>query len=506
MIVRQRLALATLILPVIVVSMDLTVLYLAVPELSRDLKPSGTQLLWIMDVYGFVLASLLIAAGRCGDIIGRRRLLVIGAILFGAASLAASTSPTAEWLTGARALMGLGGATLMPSTLALIRTTFTDEQQRSQAIGLWTAAFAVGGAIGPIIAGMLLEFFSWGVVFVLNVPVVIVLLIGLFLWVDESRAETRTRLPLFGAFVGLLAVLSTMALLKELSAGHSRVRIPILVAASIVTVVGFVLHQRRGRNPLIEPDLAGVPRVRWGLLIVAIGMFALSGPNMSLSQYLQLVLGLSPLEASLAMIPMAVFGIAGAMIGSALASRRSSASVIRWGLLTACVGLVVLAGSSPLQSVALIIAGGIVLSMGVTAFLSTATELTVGAAPEGRAGAVSALSETSSEFGAASSIAVLGATSSFVYNRTLSLPDGLGGGPAEHANDSLQNAIALARNIDGPTGDALTEAARAAFSSGQSLICAVAALMLLILAITLRGRLPTLSKHRSRTVTTDRTP
>ena len=209
---RQRLALTTLLLPVVIVSMDLTVLYLAVPSLSEQLRPSGSQLLWIMDVYGFVLAALLIPAGRLGDRIGRRRLLMIGAVLFGLASLAAALSISAEWLIVARAMMGLGGATLMPSTLALIRTTFTDEQQRARAIGLWTAAFAAGGALGPVVAGGLLEFFPWGSVFVINAPVVVLLLIGLRLRVPESRADTPAPLPIVGAVIGLAFVVSAMAL------------------------------------------------------------------------------------------------------------------------------------------------------------------------------------------------------------------------------------------------------------------------------------------------------
>ena len=306
---RQRFVLTTLLLPVVVVSMDLTVLYLAAPSLSEQLRPSSSQLLWIMDVYGFVVAALLIPAGRLGDHIGRRRLLLIGAVLFGFASLSAAVSTSAEWLILSRTLMGLGGAMLMPSTLALIRTSFTDEQQRARAIGLWTAAFAAGGALGPIVAGGLLEFLPWGSVFIINVPVVLLLLIGLRLWVTESRAETPAPLPLVGALIGLALVVSAMALLKQAASGTWSATEWLLLTLTIAAGAGFVGHQRRAPHPLIDRDLVHVPAVRLGLMVVAAGMFALTGPNMFLSQYMQLVLGLSPLLTSLAMVPMAVFGI-----------------------------------------------------------------------------------------------------------------------------------------------------------------------------------------------------
>lgn len=489
---RQRLALTTLLLPVVVVSMDLTVLYLAVPSLSEQLRPSGSQLLWIMDVYGFVLAALLIPAGRLGDRIGRRRLLAIGAVLFGLASLAAAFSTSAGWLIFARAIMGVGGATLMPSTLALIRTTFTDEQQRARAIGLWTAAFAAGGALGPVVAGGLLEFFPWGSVFIINAPVVVLLLLGLRLWVAESRAETPAPLPLVGALIGLALVVSAMALLKQATSDGWSVTEWLLLALTLAAGAGFVWHQRRSRHPLIDRDLIRVPGVRLGLLIVAVGMFALTGPNMSLAQYLQLVLGLSPLLASLAMIPMAAFGIGGAILASILITRLPKPRVIVLGLGAASIGLFGIALATPTQSLVLVLLGGIALSVGVTAFLSLATDLTVAAAPPDHAGSASALSETSSELGAALSIAVLGTAASVVYHNGLSLPSELSASDAEQAGQSLQNAVATAETLPETVGNTLLEAAQSAFNAGQSVITAGAAVLLLALAcvvmITSRGR------------------
>jgi DHA2 family multidrug resistance protein-like MFS transporter len=479
----QRLALATLLLPVVVVSMDLTVLYLAVPALSDQLRPSGSQLLWIMDVYGFVLAALLIPAGRLGDRIGRRRLLMIGAALFGIASLTAASSTSAEWLILSRAMMAVGGATLMPSTLALIRSTFTNEQQRARAIGLWTAAFAAGGALGPVVAGGLLEFFSWGSVFIINAPVVALLLIGSRLWISESRAVKPAPLPLVGAVLGLALVVSAMALLKQSTSGTWSATEWLLLAATLASGTAFWCHQRRATRPLIDRTLVRVPGVRLGMLVVAVGMFALTGPNMSLAQYLQLVLGLSPLLASLAMIPLAVFGIGGAILASILIAKLPKLRVIVLGLVAASTGLFGIALATPMQSLVLVLLGGIVLSIGLTAFLSLATDLTVAAAPPDQAGSASALSETSSELGAALSIAILGTSASIVYRNTLSLPPGLNTDDAEQAGQSLQNAAAIADALPETLGGPLLEAAQSAFNSGQSIITAVAAAVLLTLAI-----------------------
>lgn len=483
MLPRQRLALGTLLLPVVVVSMDLTVLYLAIPALSEQLMPTGPQLLWIMDAYGFVLAALLIPAGRLGDRVGRRRLLLVGATLFGAASLGAAFSPSAEWLIFSRAMMGIGGATLMPSTLALIRSTFTDEQQRARAIGLWTAAFAAGGALGPVVAGGLLELFPWGAVFIINVPVVILLLIGARLWVSEARADDPAPLPLVGAVLGLALVVSAMALLKQSAAGAWGSTEWFLVGATLVSGVAFGWHQRRARHPLIDRALVAVPGVALGVGIVAVGMFALTGPNMSLTQYLQLVLGLSPLQAALVTIPMAVFGIGGAILASILIAKIPRPRVIVLGLVAASVGLFGIALATPMQSLVPVLLGGVVLSVGVTAFLSLATDLTVAAAPMEQAGSAASLSEMSSELGAALSIAVLGTVGSIVYGSTLSIPPDVGADDAEQARQSLQNAAAAADALPDAVGAPLLEAAQSAFDAGQSTIAAAAAVALLLLAV-----------------------
>ena len=302
---RRWLALGALVLPVLLVSMDLSVLYLAVPHISADLTPSSSQMLWILDIYGFVLAGLLIVMGSLGDKIGRRRLLLAGASLFGVASLLAAFAPSPEFLIAARALMGVGGATLMPSTLALIRSVFHDPEERTRAIGLWTAAFAGGGVLGPVVGGVLLSYFDWGSVFLINVPVIVILLAIAPKLVPEHRNDEQGGFDLFGAALSLAAVLAFVyALKKGAEAGIWSATSGSFLLLSLILSLGFLVQQRSARQPMIDFTLFRRRKFVAGLLAVTLGMLALTGPTMYLAQYPQLVLSMSPLAAALWMVPL----------------------------------------------------------------------------------------------------------------------------------------------------------------------------------------------------------
>ncbi|MEE2046314.1 MFS transporter, partial [Nocardiopsis tropica] len=252
---REWAALAVLVLPVILISVDSTVLGFAVPALSEDLRPTAGQLLWIVDVYGFVLAGLLITMGSLGDRIGRRRLLMIGSAAFGAASLIAAFSPTAQTLVLARALLGLAGASLMPSTLSLLRNIFLDARQRLLAIAIWASGFSGGAALGPILGGWLLEHFSWGSVFLINLPVMVLILVLVPLLVRESRNPEAGRLDLLSAVLSMAAMLPAVYGIKKLATEGFGV-VPI---ASLAVGLGlgylFVRRQRQLRDPLIDVGL-----------------------------------------------------------------------------------------------------------------------------------------------------------------------------------------------------------------------------------------------------------
>src|SRR5699024_6428922 len=280
--------------PVILTSMDITILHIAIPTITGELAPSSSQTLWILDVYGFLLAGLLIVMGNIGDRIGRRRLLLIGAALFGAASVLAAFAPTPEVLIAGLALMGVGGATLMPSTLSLIRNMFTDPAERLRAVGIWTASLSGGIALGPIIGGLLLEFFWWGSVFLINVPVIVLLLVIAPRLVPEYRSPTSARLDVVSVLLSFTAILPVVWAIKT-AAEELALTAPAAVGVAVGALAGavFLLRQRRLQTPLVDVGLVANPRFSGAILGAGLAMFSLVGVMLYNAQYLQLVAGLS---------------------------------------------------------------------------------------------------------------------------------------------------------------------------------------------------------------------
>src|SRR5687767_7840781 len=339
---KEWIGLTVLTLPCLLVSMDLTVLYLAVPHLTADLKPSAAQLLWIVDIYGFLIAGSLITMGTLGDRIGRRKLLLIGAATFGLASVAAAFSTTAAMLIFTRAMLGVAGATLMPSTLALIRNMFHDENQRRMAIAVWINSFVIGGAIGPVLGGLMLEYFWWGSVFLLNVPVMILLLAFGSTLLPEFRDENAGKLDITSAalsLTGTLAIIYGIKRFAEDGAGLEPLA-AVLIGLSLAMV--FVRRQRTLDDPLIDLGLFSVPPFSAAVVTQLVAALSMGGIYLFIAQYLQLVLGLSPLQAGIALLPSNVGGIVGTILAPFLARRMKVAYVIASGMLLAAVGIAVL--------------------------------------------------------------------------------------------------------------------------------------------------------------------
>ena len=402
-------------LPCAVYAMDLTVLNLALPALSEDLEPSSSQLLWIVDIYGFLVAGLLITMGTLGDRIGRRRLLLIGAAAFGASSVIAALSTSAEMLIAARALLGVAGATLAPSTLALIRNMFADPQERTFAIGVWITSFSGGAAIGPLIGGLLLERFWWGSVFLMAVPVMALLLALGPRLLPEFRDPEAGRLDLISAAASLVAVLAVIYGLKQIAQDGVGWSAALAIASGLAVGVAFVRRQSRLADPLIDLRLFRLPAFSGALTANTLGFFVNFGIAVFIAQYLQLVLGLSPLEAGLWTVPWAGGFIVGSLLTPAIVSRISPASAIAGGLALAAVGFGMLAQVNGDGSLAILVAGSVVLALGLAPVFTLAADLMVSAAPPERAGAAAGVSETSSEFGGALGIAVLGVVGTALY-------------------------------------------------------------------------------------------
>lgn len=492
---REWVGLATLMLPLLLVSMDVSVLFFAVPFINADLGPTSTQQLWIFDIYGFVLAGLLITMGSLGDRIGRRKLLMLGAAAFGGASVLAAYAPSAELLIAARALLGIGGATLMPSTLALIRNMFHDEKQRSTALMIWTSGLTFGVSLGPILSGFLLEHFWWGSVFLINLPAMVLLLLLAPMLLPESRDPNPGRFDLVSSVLSMGAVLPVIYAVKEIAAhGVSMARIGYILIGVVLGVV-FIRRQRTGSSPMIDLTMFRTRAFSGSMAMNVVAIFGLAGFAIFTTQYLQSVLGFSPLVAALWSLLGAVGVGAAAPVASILVKRGvQRAFVVAGGFGLSVVGLLVLTQTEVDSTVVPLLIGASLLSGGLVVAMSQIAELIMGSVPPERAGTGSALLETGSEFGGALGIAVLGSIGTAIYRAQMSdtMPAGLPSGAQDAAHETLGGAIAVAGHLPGQSKDILVNVARTAFTNGLHTAAisaaAVLAVAAVVSAIVLRAR------------------
>ncbi|WP_455358010.1 MFS transporter [Streptomyces sp. SYSU K21746] len=476
------LALAVLVLAVLLVAVDATVLGLATPFLSEDLKPTGTQLLWIGDVYSFIIAGLLVSMGSLGDRIGRKKLLLTGAVAFGAVSVLNAYATSPEMMILARALLGVAGATLMPSTLALIRNIFHDPKERSLAVGIWGAAASAGAAVGPVVGGFLLEHFWWGSVFLINLPVMAVLvLVGIKL-LPESRDPSPGPWDLVSVGLSLVGMVAVVYAIKEAAVHGFRWDIAGAGVVGLAALIWFVRRQLTLPSPLLDVRLFHHRGFSGAVLADLLTILGLSGLVFFLSQFLQLVQGRSPLEAGLIELPAAIGAVGAGLMAGHLARRASVRSTVTGGLtavglaLAACTALRAETGV-PALALALFLGGvGAGLAFTVTA------DVILSSVPKEQAGAASAVSETAYELGAALGIAVLGSIVTGVY-RGFAVPEGVPAGAAEAARDSLGGAAETAKELPQDQAAALLSSAQEAFADGFHAAGAVGAAVLFATAI-----------------------
>ncbi|MCX4850335.1 MFS transporter [Streptomyces sp. NBC_00893] len=463
---RQWIGLAVLVLPCVLASMDMSVMFVTLPSLSADLRPSSSQVLWIMDSYGFLLAGLLITMGTLGDRIGRRRVLLAAAAAFGLASVLAACSANPEMLIATRALMGVAGASLAPSTLSLIRNMFLDERQRATAVGIWTAGFAGGAVIGPIIGGLLLEHFWWGSVFLINVPVMLLLLVLGPLLLPEYRDPEPGRFDLPGALLSLAAVLAVIYSLKTTAAHGFGWTGAVCAAAGLSAAALFVRRQRTAAHPVIDLALFRTSRFNVPLLIDALTTFAMVGFSLFNWQFMQLVLGMGPLESALWSLPTFLVMPAGIALATAMAPRIGKPNVMTAGLAVAAAGYIAVALIRSDSGIVHLVSALAVVSIGIGGVSAVVTEVILSAAPPERAGAASALAETSAEFGGALGIAVLGSIGTAVYRSQMEsqAPAGLTAGQRAAAAETLGGAADTAATLPHQTAEALRKVAYDAFS------------------------------------------
>jgi DHA2 family multidrug resistance protein-like MFS transporter len=478
---RRWAGLAVLVLAVTLVVVDATVLVLAIPSITETLAPSATQLLWIGDSYSFVLAGLLVSMGSLSDRIGRKRLLLLGTGAFAAASLLAAYAPGPGWLIAARGLLGVAGATIMPSTLSLIRALFPDDRERATAIGIWGAAATAGAAAGPLLGGILLEHFWWGSVFLLNLPVA-ALLLGLGGWLlPESRDPKPGRWDLLSVLLSLAGVITVVYAIKEAAAdGVARWDVPVAAVLGAASLVAFVRRQLRLATPLLDVRLFADRRFTAAVIGALIAVFGLGGVVFFISQYLQLVRGYSPLTAGLAELPAFAGAAAASMVTARLARATGARTALVGGMLLLGLGLGALGWLR--QDTAYLTLAAVFTTVGAAEGLvyTLASDLVLTAAPAHKAGAASAVSETAYELGTALGIALFGSVLTAVYTGRMALPTGVGEAVAARARESLGSAVEAAAGLPGPAGPALARAARAAFVQGLSLASLLAAGLVLV--------------------------
>jgi DHA2 family multidrug resistance protein-like MFS transporter len=479
---REWLALVVLTLAVVLLAVDGTVLVLALPALTADLVPSATQVLWIGDLYSFMLAGLLVTMGNVADRIGRRKLLLLGSAGFGLASVLAAAAPSAEWLIAARALLGLFGATIMPSTLSILRNVFADPGQRATAIAVWAAGATGGAAVGPLVGGALLEHFWWGSVFLVNVPVMVLVVVCGLLLLPESKNPAKARIDAASALLSVLTILPAVYAVKHL-AGHGP---DLSVVASAVTGVGagvlFVRRQRRLAHPLVDLSLFRVPAFAGAVAAETIAVFAFVGLLFFFSQYLQLVRGLGPFHAGLVELPATLASMLVIAIASTALTRLGRGRAIAVAMTASATGLALLALAEAAPGYWLLCAALAICGLGAGLSTTLSTDAVVGAVPEGRAGAASSVSETAYELGVALGIAVLGSLQNILYRRTLTLPPGL----PEPVRDGFQDSLATgAATVDqaGEASAAIMDSARNAFTQSMQATSLVAAALLLLAAV-----------------------
>lgn len=468
----------------LLVALDATVLHVAVPAVAGDLGPGSQQLLWIVDVYPLVCASLLILFGTLGDRIGRRRVLLFGYAIFALASAAAAYAHTPELLIGARALLGVGGAMIMPATLSILRQVFPDRRERAMAVGIWSAVAAVGAAVGPLFGGLLLEHFWWGSVFLINIPLMAASLpIGRWL-LPESTSRGEGPWDVLGAAMAAAGLMGAIYGVKSAGSGD-----PLSVDALLPLVTGgallvlFVRRQRRRPHPLI--DVAAIARPAFGTAVgcIVLTVLALVGLALIAAQYLQLVLGLSPLETGLRLLPLSVAAIAAGLTGSRMLQWLGPRRMVVFGFLLTAFAVLCLTMTGQEDRPGLLAVCFVLLGFGLETTLFGCYESMLSESSADRAGGAAAVGETAYQLGAGIGIALLGSVMNASYAPGVREVTGVPSGARGDASHSLGEAYGIASHLGEPAGGLLLQAARTSFVHGLHVALLVSAGLLLLGAL-----------------------
>ncbi|MFC8362720.1 MFS transporter [Streptomyces griseorubiginosus] len=481
--------LVVLCVSLLLVALDATVLHVAVPAVTEDLKPGAIELLWIVDVYPLACASLLILFGTLGDRVGRRRVLLLGYGLFGVASAVAAFADSAQVLILARALLGVGGAMIMPATLSILRQVFPDRRERALAIGIWSAVAAVGAAVGPLLGGFLLEHFWWGSVFLVNIPLMLVSLPVGRLLLPESKGSADGPWDVVGALMAAAGLFALVLGVKRLGGGELDAFTAVPLIGGALLMILFVRRQRRRTHPLVDLRMFARPAFSTSVGCIVLAMLALVGLELIAAQYLQLVLDLSPLETGLRLLPLTVAAMAAGLAGARLLRRFGPRRMVSAGFCLTAVAVLLLTAMGDSDNTGLLLFGFVLLGFGLETTLFGAYESMLSEAPPEQAGGAAAIGETSYQLGAGIGIALLGSVMNAAYAPGLSGVPGVPESASRSAGHSLGEAYDVAGSLGGSAGVALRRAARDAFVHGLHVTLLVSA-GLLVLGAVMALRLP----------------
>ncbi|MFD7310575.1 MFS transporter [Promicromonospora sp. NPDC059942] len=459
----------------LLITLDNSILYTALPTLTRELDASWSESLWIINAYPLVMTGLLLGSGTLGDRFGHRRMFVSGLVVFGLASFLAATAPTPEVLIAARGLLAVGAAAMMPATLALIRVAFVNERERNIAISVWGSLSVVGGALGPIVGGVLLEHFAWGSIFLINVPVVLLAVIVGLAVAPEDDPHPATRWDFVSSVQALVTLVGLVVLIKEVARADRSGTV--VLGAAAVTVVGwwvFVRRQRRLPFPLLDLSIFRNAAFSSGVLAAAIAMFAMGGLQLATTQRFQLVAGFTPLEAGLLVAAIALGSLPSSLLAGAFLHVVGLRVLIGGGLAVGAVGVAGTLYGVQHGTEWLLLAGLLVTGLGLGAAMSVASTAIIGNVPARRAGMGSSVEEVSYEFGSLAAVALLGSLLTTVYTATVRLPDGA---PVE-AGRSMSDALTAPG-----TGPEVLAAAAQAFGNSYFVVMVICAAVLALGAI-----------------------
>ncbi|WP_165395084.1 MFS transporter [Thiomicrorhabdus indica] len=481
---RRWLILLAVMLAFLPVVLDMTILYVAVPKLTQELSASNNEVLWIIDIYPLLMAGLLVPMGTLADKVGNRRILLIGLVIFGVASVATAFSPTAQILIGARIMLALGGAMIMPCVLGIIRRTFEDDKERGLALGLWGTVGAAGAAVGPLIGGALLEKFWWGSVFLINVPLMLIVAPACWILLPRQEQISPGHWPIGQALLLVMGMIAVVYALKTGVAGKQPLVLVLLTLAfGLSVLVLFARKQLRSATPMLDLSLLAHPAIVAGIIMAVVTSGALAGVELTLAQELQYVLDKTPLQAGIFLIPIMAAAAVGGPVAGWLSAHYGLRPVASLSMVIAALSLGWLAVQdfhSPGLIVPVLLALlGLALSIGLTA----SSIAIMGSVDASKGGAAGSLEATGYELGTGLGITLFGVFMSVIFGRNLTTPVGLPPNLADQATVSMGDTYLVARQLSGDQAAALVTAGKAAFSTTHSVLLLTAAALIGGLAV-----------------------